>query len=200
MDSSRSLKKFPVVQHALVVGGGPAGAKAASDIAACGIPVTLVETAETLPVFAQPCAVPTIGAAAAPKAPAKSTQAPDPAGRKTSPQPGADSGREQLVAFLADRLQSANKVRVLVSTTISRVHGRVGDFTVELSRPEPAAASEKKRCLVQEELRVGAIVVALEGPRTSIKELAALRNGKNVLGIGELCAAVNLKAHLPREV
>ncbi len=47
---SRPLDKIRLPNHrrALVLGGGPAGLKAAADLAACGIPVLLVEQADQL--------------------------------------------------------------------------------------------------------------------------------------------------------
>ena len=106
---SRPLEKIRLANNrrALVVGGGPAGMKAAADLAACGISVLLVERSNRL------------------------------GGKLASPQRMFPNGAasSEILSTLESDVRSSSLVEVLLNTEITRVGGFVGNFDVTVHGP-----------------------------------------------------------------
>jgi len=125
----------PMTRGALVIGGGIAGIQAATDLAAQGFPVTLVEKEDRL------------------------------GGRLAQPNlkylyPNMRTAAE----VLADKLErlKASGARVLLNTEVEDISGFVGNFKVTLRRrrPEVAAPPAGETPGELESLAVGAIILA----------------------------------------
>ncbi len=111
-----SAGKTAAVRRALVVGGGIAGIQAALDIAAAGIPVTLVEKS------------PTIGGNMA---------------RLDKTFPTLDCSSCILTPLMVEVKQHEN-IELMVNSEVDDVHGHVGNFEVDIRRK--ATCVDEKKC------------------------------------------------------
>lgn len=87
-----------------------------------------------------------------------------------------------ILITLNKKLAANTSIIVRTATTISAVSGHVGDFVVTLHR---------KTNLVDEELKVGAIVVAEDALEGAVQTLQGLHNGRNVLALSEFNRKLN---------
>jgi heterodisulfide reductase subunit A len=103
---SRPLDKIRLPNHrrALVVGGGPAGMKVAADLAACGIPVVLVERSDRL----------------GGKLPALNQLFP------------SGQSAAELAAKLESQVTANPKIEILLKSEVTKVSGFIGNFEVAI--------------------------------------------------------------------
>jgi heterodisulfide reductase subunit A len=111
-------RQVPMTRAALVVGGGPAGLRAALDIAHAGIPVTLVERAPVLGGMAN---------------------------RLNITFPQGDSALALINPMMAAVMLHPG-ITVLTGSTVSGVSGHLGHYRVTVSQKRPQVADTCDRC------------------------------------------------------
>jgi heterodisulfide reductase subunit A len=111
-------RQVPMTRAALVIGGGPAGLRAALDIAHSAIPVTLVERAPVLGGMANRLS-------------------------KTFPQ--GDSALSLINPMMAAVMLHPG-IRVLIDSAVSGVSGHLGNYRVMVHQKQPRVADTCDRC------------------------------------------------------
>ncbi len=189
MTTQTGLKKYPICQKALVVGGGLAGAAAAFSIAAGGVPVVLIDAAGRLPILDAHEIWP----------PEVQQRRPREPGRTDAP--NVASFALELSTILGRRFQSHPLIEVRTSAVLISATGHVGNFLVTLDQAAVSPPKDKSKVLPsfeqcvektdvstgagRQELRVGAMVVAVDCAKSLAQTFINVHNGRNTLTLSE---------------